>query len=108
MGVAVELRRRWGPDETCLVFRVLSGFLTRALGPDSNHLGVTHDLPCGGASVHHKCMSEPSEERWFVMNGAYVTKYAYDVNTHLSLPSPTAIMRLLSPSQSRSVLSEVG
>ena len=69
----------------------------------ATYFRVSNYVSCRRASIHHKCMSKP-EWRFnrYEMRAKVETR-----STHLSRPSPTAIIRLLSPSHSRSFLREL-
>lgn len=66
----------------------------------ATHLRMPHNFPSGRSSVKHKRMSKPRDTH--IMNH-YHWRCCQNPSD-LSRPSPTAIMRLLSPSHSRSLL----
>ena len=68
------------------------------------YLGMTGDLPARCASVDHKRVSKPCYRK--VKGSLNTTTVSLDATryTYFSLPSPTAIILLLSPSQARSLL----
>jgi hypothetical protein len=78
--------------------RYVSGGRCEEIVIGGKHLVMTDDFSRGGAAVHHECMAESGtcQIRGMAEKG--------QSGTNLSRPSPTAMSRLLSPSQARSFL----
>lgn len=63
------------------------------------HLGMSNNLSSRRSAIHHERMSESAQSLL-----SLITIVRNTQKTHFSLPSPTAMILLLSPSQARSLL----